>query len=33
VVVDGLAVIENDHVVLTDRGRLLADAVIRTILT
>ncbi|SCY07953.1 oxygen-independent coproporphyrinogen-3 oxidase [Rhodococcus erythropolis] len=33
VVVDRLAVIENDHVVLTDRGRLLADAVIRTILT
>lgn len=33
VVVDGLVVIENDHVVLTDRGRLLADAVIRTILT
>ncbi|MDI9900377.1 radical SAM family heme chaperone HemW [Rhodococcus sp. IEGM 1409] len=33
VVVDGLAVIEKDHVVLTDRGRLLADAVIRTILT
>ncbi|WP_430333161.1 radical SAM family heme chaperone HemW [Rhodococcus sp. ACT016] len=32
VVEDGLAVIEADHLVLTDRGRLLADAVVRDIL-
>ncbi|QBJ98511.1 coproporphyrinogen III oxidase [Rhodococcus sp. ABRD24] len=32
VVADGLAVVENDHLVLTDRGRLLADAVVRDIL-
>ncbi len=32
VVADGLAVVRDDHLVLTDRGRLLADAVVRTIL-
>ncbi|WMM75115.1 radical SAM family heme chaperone HemW [Rhodococcus pyridinivorans] len=32
VVADGLAVERDDHLVLTDRGRLLADAVVRTIL-
>ena len=31
-VADGLAVEREDHLVLTDRGRLLADAVVRTIL-
>jgi oxygen-independent coproporphyrinogen-3 oxidase len=32
VVADGLAVVEDDHLVLTLRGRLLADAVVRTLL-
>ncbi|WP_433605355.1 radical SAM family heme chaperone HemW [Prescottella agglutinans] len=32
VVEDGLAVLAADHLVLTDRGRLLADAVVRDIL-
>ncbi|UYP21038.1 radical SAM family heme chaperone HemW [Rhodococcus sp. Z13] len=32
VVADGLAVERDEHLVLTDRGRLLADAVVRTIL-
>lgn len=32
VVADGLAVVESEHLVLTDRGRLLADAVVRDIL-
>jgi len=33
VVADGLLVREGDeHLVLTDRGRLLADAVVRTVL-
>ncbi|WP_407445765.1 radical SAM family heme chaperone HemW [Rhodococcus sp. (in: high G+C Gram-positive bacteria)] len=32
VVADGLAEISDEHLVLTDRGRLLADAVVRTIL-
>ncbi|RVW04859.1 radical SAM family heme chaperone HemW [Rhodococcus spongiicola] len=32
VVDDGLGVVEADHLVLTDRGRLLADAVVRDIL-
>jgi oxygen-independent coproporphyrinogen-3 oxidase len=32
VVADGLAVLEDDHLVLTVRGRLLADAVVRTLL-
>lgn len=32
VVADGLAVERDDQLVLTDRGRLLADAVVRTIL-
>ncbi len=32
VVADGLAQISDEHLVLTDRGRLLADAVVRTIL-
>ncbi|MDJ0394557.1 radical SAM family heme chaperone HemW [Rhodococcus sp. G-MC3] len=31
VVADGLMVVENERYVLTDRGRLLADAVVRTI--
>ena len=30
-VADGLMVARGDHLVLTDRGRLLADAVVRTI--
>ena len=33
VIADGLAVVHDDHLVLTDRGRLLADAVVRSILT
>jgi oxygen-independent coproporphyrinogen-3 oxidase len=33
VVADGLAIVDDDHLILTDRGRLLADAVIRTVLT
>ena len=33
VVVDGLAELRAGRLVLTDRGRLLADAVVRTILT
>ncbi|WP_036495234.1 radical SAM family heme chaperone HemW [Nocardia sp. BMG111209] len=33
VVADGLAVRTGEHLVLTDRGRLLADAVVRTLLT
>lgn len=32
VVADGLALVRDGHLVLTDRGRLLADAVVRTIL-
>ena len=32
VVADGLLVREGEHLVLTDRGRLLADAVVRTVL-
>src|SRR5690606_9109371 len=32
VVADGLAVVRDDHLVLTDRGRLPADAVVRTLL-
>jgi oxygen-independent coproporphyrinogen-3 oxidase len=32
VVADGLAALETDRLVLTDRGRLLADAVVRTLL-
>ncbi|WP_137723684.1 radical SAM family heme chaperone HemW [Prescottella subtropica] len=32
VVADGLAVVESGHLVLTDRGRLLADAVVRDLL-
>jgi putative oxygen-independent coproporphyrinogen III oxidase len=32
VVADGLAALEADRLVLTDRGRLLADAVVRTLL-
>lgn len=32
IVADGLAVVESDHLVLTDRGRLLADGVVRDIL-
>ncbi|HET6734949.1 radical SAM family heme chaperone HemW [Mycobacterium sp.] len=32
VVADGLVVMESDRLVLTDRGRLLADAVVRTLL-
>jgi coproporphyrinogen III oxidase-like Fe-S oxidoreductase len=32
VVADGLAVLHADRLVLTDRGRLLADAVVRTLL-
>lgn len=32
VVDDGLAVVADDHLILTDRGRLLADGVVRTIL-
>jgi len=32
VVADGLAVWREDRLVLTDRGRLLADAVVRTLL-
>ncbi|MEE2033549.1 coproporphyrinogen-III oxidase family protein, partial [Rhodococcus chondri] len=32
VVADGLAVRHGDHLILTDRGRLLADAVVRAIL-
>lgn len=32
IVADGLAVVEADHLVLTDRGRLLADGVVRDIL-
>lgn len=31
-VADGLLTAEGDSVVLTDRGRLLADAVVRTLL-
>ena len=31
-VADGLAVLRGDRLVLTDRGRLLADAVVRTVL-
>lgn len=33
VVADGLAIVDDGHLILTDRGRLLADAVIRTVLT
>ncbi|GAB2510123.1 radical SAM family heme chaperone HemW [Nocardia heshunensis] len=33
VIADGLAERINDHLILTDRGRLLADAVVRTLLT
>ncbi|RDI54203.1 oxygen-independent coproporphyrinogen-3 oxidase [Nocardia mexicana] len=33
VIADGLAVRSGDHLLLTDRGRLLADAVVRTLLT
>ncbi|MRH89549.1 coproporphyrinogen III oxidase [Nocardia sp. SYP-A9097] len=33
VVADGLADLDADRLVLTDRGRLLADAVVRTLLT
>lgn len=33
VIADGLAVTTDDNLVLTDRGRLLADAVVRTLLT
>jgi oxygen-independent coproporphyrinogen-3 oxidase len=29
---DGLVVCEGERLVLTDRGRLLADAVVRTLL-
>ncbi|TQJ12523.1 radical SAM family heme chaperone HemW [Kribbella jejuensis] len=32
VITDGLALVSNDHLVLTDRGRLLADAVVRDLL-
>jgi oxygen-independent coproporphyrinogen-3 oxidase len=32
VVADGLLVRQGEHLVLTDRGRLLADAVVRTVL-
>ncbi|QKT12201.1 coproporphyrinogen III oxidase [Rhodococcus sp. W8901] len=32
VVADGLATIADDHLILTDRGRLLADAVVRDVL-
>jgi coproporphyrinogen III oxidase-like Fe-S oxidoreductase len=32
VIEDGLVVLEADRLVLTDRGRLLADAVVRTLL-
>ena len=31
-VADGLLVRDDDRLVLTDRGRLLADAVVRTLL-
>jgi coproporphyrinogen III oxidase-like Fe-S oxidoreductase len=31
-IADGLAVAEDERLVLTDRGRLLADAVVRTLL-
>src|SRR5699024_7962104 len=31
-VADGLAVERDEHLILTDRGRLLADAVVRSIL-
>ncbi|WP_067823581.1 radical SAM family heme chaperone HemW [Nocardia inohanensis] len=33
VVADGLAELRNERLILTDRGRLLADAVVRTLLT
>ncbi|MEV6769981.1 radical SAM family heme chaperone HemW [Nocardia sp. NPDC051030] len=33
VIADGLAELRADHLVLTDRGRLLADGVVRTLLT
>ncbi|WP_420107258.1 radical SAM family heme chaperone HemW [Nocardia asteroides] len=33
IVDDGLAVIADDHLVLTDRGRLLADGIVRDLLT
>lgn len=33
VIADGLAERSGDHLILTDRGRLLADAVVRTLLT
>ena len=32
VIEDGLAVLEADRLILTDHGRLLADAVVRTLL-
>ncbi|HYZ67680.1 MAG TPA: coproporphyrinogen III oxidase, partial [Mycobacterium sp.] len=32
VIADGLAVLRADRLVLTNRGRLLADAVVRTLL-
>ena len=32
VIDDGLAALTGDRLVLTDRGRLLADAVVRTLL-
>ncbi|EUA01164.1 hemN C-terminal domain protein [Mycobacterium kansasii 824] len=32
VLADGLLATEGDRLVLTDRGRLLADAVVRTLL-
>lgn len=33
VIADGLAESHADHLILTPRGRLLADAVVRTLLT
>jgi coproporphyrinogen III oxidase-like Fe-S oxidoreductase len=32
VIEDGLLVCDGDHLILTDPGRLLADAVVRTLL-
>ncbi|MBF6331653.1 radical SAM family heme chaperone HemW [Nocardia transvalensis] len=33
IITDGLATLTDDHLILTPRGRLLADAVVRTLLT